>query len=112
MVYSPATKGEELPACEAEEWLERGVDIDISSIINPWDEPTVRDKDNLRVVAALIRPDGAVENCNTASVAVQSAIVAPTNQKPDTHLYDLMGRAVTHPSRGIYVTGDGRKVKL
>ena len=40
-----------------------------------------------------------------------TGITIPTTEKPLTPYYDLMGRPVAHPTRGIYIK-DGKKVVI
>lgn len=70
--------------------------------------------DNLWVVALVVDPQGRVVNATKARPATESAI-GVLNINPDSHAawYDLTGRRVDNPAKGIYIrVKDGKALKV
>lgn len=72
----------------------------------------VLDYDNIYVTALVLDSDGQIANAARAKVSTLEGIdtvLAPATAAPATGIYDLSGRALTAPAKGISIVG-GKKV--
>lgn len=90
--------------------------FDLTSIKNTSGEPVIQDKNLLRVIAVLYdKSTGAILNANKAEAGASSVVTGVEQFKavaPAANTYfDLQGRRVDNPSRGLYII-NGKKVVL
>ena len=86
--------------------------FDLEWAVNTNWDPIIQDYSQLYVVALLINAETG-EVCNAIKVPVSTATVGIENVKTQTvtaqQVYDLMGRRVVTPQKGLYIV-NGRKV--
>ncbi len=82
--------------------------FDVTQANNLYGESLIQGKTNLRVVALLIDTDnGAVKNANMTKVIIPTAItVATVNKEKCSVYYDLSGRRLAKPIKGIYIKAE------
>lgn len=93
--------------------VEHSYTFDISSLVNVSGEPVVQNPERLRVVAMVINSaTGEVLNCNTSTYAdgqARPTVVGAIDAEAEvtsTEYYDLTGRRISNPSKGIYIKVD------
>ena len=85
----------------------------VADAINTSYAPIVQDVTKLKVVALLIdNVTGTVANANKTAVDTSTGIniVERTNCER-TSIYDLMGRRISQPTKGLYII-NGRKTMI
>lgn len=100
---------------KADEAMKHTVSIPKASVKNDAGEPLLQAGASYSVVALLIdNATGAIENAAQCPV-VGEMVSAPAITAPEgpTHYYDLAGRRVTSPHKGLYIrVRDGRVSKV
>ncbi len=92
--------------------------FDLTKVQNIDGKPVIQDRRNLRVVALLVAADGTIVNANKAKVNsdefVASGIESVRTEAAAESRFDLSGRRLTAPQRGINIlrTADGRTEKV
>ena len=101
-----------ITAAAAETPVKFTYSFNLSDAVNTSFQPVIQDVNNLKVVALLVDANtGAVVNANVAKVGASTGIsISENTQKPQTNAcYDLTGRRVQKPVKGLYII-NGRKV--
>ncbi len=85
--------------------------FDLADAVNTSNQPVIQDMAKVKIVALLIdKETGTVVNANKVSLGNPTGIVnVKGNQDTKAEFVDLMGRRVSQPSKGLYIT-NGRKV--
>lgn len=122
LVATTRTEGGDvqLPAeIEADKAYESTISFPLSKLANSEGKPVIQDKNNLRVVALLLNTrTGAIVNAaQTGHLRTTAGIATAQTTKADapaTQVYDLSGRRLSQPVRGINImrTADGRVTKV
>ena len=83
----------------------------LANALNTNYAPVIQNVQNLKVVALLIDyTTGKVLNANVAKVGNSTGItISEMSQKSDANYFDLQGRRVAKPAKGLYIN-NGRKV--
>ena len=86
--------------------------FDLSQVLNTSGAPIIQNTENLKVVVLLIdKSTGAVVNANKAKIGTTTgiSIVEVRNNSTENVCYDLAGRRIAQPAKGLYIV-NGRKV--
>jgi len=85
----------------------------LANALNTSYAPVIQNVQNLKVVALLIdATTGKVVNANVAKVGNSTGItISEMSQKPAATYFDLQGRRVAKPAKGLYIN-NGRKVVI
>ena len=86
--------------------------FDLSQVLNTSSAPIIQNTENLKVVVLLIdKSTGAVVNANKAKIGTTTgiSIVEVRNNSTENVCYDLAGRRIAQPAKGLYIV-NGRKV--
>jgi len=88
----------------------------LADAVNTSSMPVIQDVNKVKVVALLIdKTTGAVVNANKAKIGEEATgiSIVEVNNKPkgDNAIYDLSGRRVVKPTKGLYIV-NGRKVVM
>lgn len=88
----------------------------LADAVNTSGMPVIQDVNKVKVVALLIdKTTGAVVNANKAKIGEEATgiSIVEVNNKPkgDNAIYDLSGRRVVKPTKGLYIV-NGRKVVM
>ena len=85
----------------------------VADAVNTGGKPVIQDNNQLKVVALLIDQNtGAVVNANKTKVVTPSGISAiETTSNNGSTAFDLMGRRVNQPVKGLYIL-NGNKVVI
>ena len=85
----------------------------LANALNTSYAPVIQNVQNLKVVALLIdATTGKVLNANVAKVGNSTGItISEMSQKPVATYFDLQGRRVAKPAKGLYIN-NGRKVVI
>ena len=81
-------------------------------MLNTSGAPIIQNTENLKVVVLLIdKSTGAVVNANKAKIGTTTgiSIVEVRNNSTENVCYDLAGRRIAQPAKGLYIV-NGRKV--
>ena len=87
--------------------------FNLSDAVNTSGNPIIQNVDNVKVVALLIdRETGIVVNANKCKLGASTGIVnVKGSQDANAAIFDMMGRRVSQPAKGLYIT-NGRKVVI
>jgi hypothetical protein len=88
------------------EWCETSYQFQLSDAVGKFGDNLVQDKEQLEVVALLLDArTGAIVNAAKAHVGKRSAVadVNTSTTVVATTYYDLQGRVVVAPERGVYI---------
>lgn len=84
--------------------------FELADVLNTRGEPIIQDVNKLRVVALLIDSStGDIVNANETHVGLASAITDMAGLPAVSGCYDLQGRRLSHPAKGIYIKA-GKKM--
>ena len=91
----------------------RAYSFRLGNAFNTAYNPVIQNVQNLKVVAILIdATTGKVVNANVAKVGNSTGItINELSQKPAATYFDLQGRRVAKPAKGLYIN-NGRKVVI
>ena len=102
-----------IQTAEADVPVELTYSFKVAHAVNLQGNPVIQDLNNLKVVALLIDKNvGVVVNANKTKVAAASGISQmEQTAATGTAAFDLMGRRVSQPAKGLFLV-NGRKVVL
>jgi hypothetical protein len=87
--------------------------FDLRQVLNTSGAPVIQNTENLKVIVLLIdKSTGAVVNANKAKIGTTtgiSIVEVSGNNSTENVCYDLAGRRIAQPAKGLYIV-NGRKV--
>ena len=100
-------------AAEADKPVELSYKFKVAHAVNLEGEPVIQDLSKLKVVALLVdKNTGVVLNANKTKVTAATGISQMEQKQNEcTIAYDLLGRRVSQPAKGLYLV-NGRKEVL
>jgi hypothetical protein len=87
--------------------------FNLADAVNTSNQPVIQDMAKVKIVALLIdKETGTVVNANKVSLGNPTGIVnVKGSQDANAAIFDMMGRRVSQPAKGLYIT-NGRKVVI